>query len=107
MLSRIDANVQIGPHVILIKECMARMAASGERFHYPAVLFRCSDRPPGRDDNLGWTRHLANLHVVRLSGNHDNVLQMQNAEPIVVQLTATLSPGEGILPGLGRHLYVN
>ena len=107
MLNRIDVHLQMRFHIILLEECIARMAVFGERFHCPAVLFRCSDRPPGEDDDLGWTRHLANLHVVPLSGNHDNVLQMQNAEPIVAQLTAAISQGEGILLSLGGHLYVN
>jgi thioesterase domain-containing protein len=87
MLNCIDANVQMRHHLILIRECVARMAAFGERTHYPAVLFRCSDRPLNEDVDLGWTRYLANLRVVMLSGNHASVLQKQNVEQIIAQLT--------------------
>jgi thioesterase domain-containing protein len=92
MLNCIDANVQIRYHIILLKECVARMAAVGERTHYPAVLFRCSDWPLDEDADLGWTRYLVNLRVVTLSGNHASVLQTQNVEQIIAQLTKELCP---------------
>ena len=74
------------------------MAASDERLQYPAVLFRGSGWPLGEDADLGWTRYLAKLRVVTISGNHENVLQPQNAEQVVVQLAAMISEGEGVLP---------
>jgi thioesterase domain-containing protein len=90
MLNRIDAGLQIRYNTILLRECVSRMSAFGDRVHYPALLFRCSDQPLGKDANLGWARYLGNLRVVPISGNHDSVLQPQNVEHIIAQLRATI-----------------
>jgi thioesterase domain-containing protein len=97
ILNSIDANVQIRYHIILITECMARLANCGERFHYPSVVFRSSARS-GEDADLGWARYLANLRTVTLSGNHDNVMQKQNVKQIILHLTATISEEKEFCP---------
>jgi len=90
----IDANIQMRYHIILLRECVARMATSGERSPYPSVLFRCSDRPLGEPADLGWTYYLPKLRVVTLSGDHNSVMQMQNVEQIIAELSATIWSGE-------------
>ena len=77
---------------------MARMATSEERIPCPSVLFRCSDRPFGEPADLGWSNYLPNLHVVTLPGDHNNVMQVQNAEQIFTQISATISEEDGVLP---------
>jgi thioesterase domain-containing protein len=94
MFNSIDANIQMRYHIILLRECVARMAASGERCPYPSVLFRCSDRPFGEAADLGWTHYLPNLRVVTLSGDHSSVMQTQNVEQIIAELNATILDGE-------------
>jgi thioesterase domain-containing protein len=103
----IDANIQIRYHMVLLKECMARMAADGERLLYPSVLFKRSTRPLAEKADLGWTRHLANLRIVTLSGDHASVLQTQNVGQIIGHLTEIISRHEGILPVATSHLSVN
>ncbi|WP_428535359.1 alpha/beta fold hydrolase [Rhodopila sp.] len=97
MLNRIDFNIQMSFHLILLKEWMARMAACNERLRCPAALFRGSGWPLGEDADLGWSRYLATLRVVTIAGTHDDVLQPQNAEQIIAQVGAIISEGEGDL----------
>ena len=91
MLNLIDLNIQMRFHVIPMRECVARMAASGERIQCPAALFRGSGWPVGEDAELGWSRYLAKLRVVTISGDHNNVLQPQNAEQIITLIPAIIS----------------
>jgi thioesterase domain-containing protein len=93
IFNRIDANIQSRYHIILLRECVDRMAASGERFPCPSVLFRCSDRPLDEPADLGWTHYLPNMRFVTLLGDHSNVMQMQNVELIISELNATISDG--------------
>ena len=98
MLNRIDLDIQMRFHLILLKECMARMAGHDERLQCPAALFRGSGWPLGEDADLGWTRYLAKLRVLTLSGNHGDVLLPKNAEQIVAEVAAIISESEGDLP---------
>jgi thioesterase domain-containing protein len=98
IFKRIDANVQNRYHIITLRECVARMAALGERIHCTAVLFRCSERPMGEEIDLGWARYLTNLRVVTLSGDHASVLQAQNVDRITSQITKTITEREGVFP---------
>jgi thioesterase domain-containing protein len=95
MLRLIDLNIQIRFHDILVRECSARMAASQERLQYPAVLFRGAS-PAGEDPDpyLGWSRFLANLRVVQIPGNHQSIMQSQNAEEMIAQLLEVISEGD-------------
>jgi thioesterase domain-containing protein len=93
ILDHVDEHVQMRYHIIILRECIARLTNSKEQFHYPAVLFRCAERPPGEDADLGWLRHLANLCLVTLLGNHDSVLRAENVEKITEQLTAMITEG--------------
>jgi thioesterase domain-containing protein len=90
MLNLIDLNIQSRFHLLPLKECVSRIAASKERLQYPAALFRGSGWSLGEDADLGWDRYLAKLRVVTISGNHDNVLQPQNAEHIISHLIAAI-----------------
>jgi thioesterase domain-containing protein len=94
MFRHVDLNIQMRYHLILLRECTARMAASTERLQYPAILFRGNGSPPGGDTDLGWTRFLSELHVVTVSGNHESVLNPRNARQIIEQLSTTIPPGE-------------
>jgi thioesterase domain-containing protein len=91
IFNHLDANVQMRYHLILLRECTARLAASHGRIHCPAVLFRCADRPMYEETDLGWSRYMANLRLVTLSGNHDSVLQPQNVERITYHITAMIA----------------
>jgi thioesterase domain-containing protein len=107
IFDRIDANIQNRYHIILLKECMARMASFRYRTDCASVLFRCSEQSFGEDAELGWTPYLSNLRIVTLSGDHSTVMQAQNSEQIITELTATISQGEGVMPWSTGHLYVN
>ena len=98
MFNRIDLNLQMNFHLILLKEWMARMAERNERLRCPAALFRGSGWPLGEDADLGWSRYLAKMRVVTIAGTHDDVLQPQNAEQIIAQVGAIISEREGDLP---------
>jgi thioesterase domain-containing protein len=107
ILDCIDVNIQMRYHIIALKECVARMAASGEQADFAALLFGCSERPLGEDVDLGWARYLTRLRVVSLSGDHASVLQMQNVDRIISQITVIITEDEEILPSVTGHLYVN
>jgi thioesterase domain-containing protein len=98
ILNCIDANIQIRYHIISLKECVSRMAVSGEQAHCAAVLFRCSERPLGEDSDLGWARFLTNLCVVTLAGDHNSVLHTQNADSLTSNITMMITEKEGISP---------
>jgi thioesterase domain-containing protein len=103
-MNRVDLNLQMQYSLIILKECIARLASSDEQIDCPAVLFRCAERPPGEATDLGWSRHLANLRVVTLSGNHDNVLQAENAVKITHCLTMMTSDEATNPACIGRSL---
>jgi thioesterase domain-containing protein len=107
IFDRIDGNIQNRYHIIVLKECIARMVSFPNRIGCPSVLFRCSDQPFGENAELGWTPFLSNLRVVTLSGDHSSVMQAQNAKQIITQLTVTISQGEGAMPRSTGQLHVN
>jgi thioesterase domain-containing protein len=107
IFNRIDLNIQVRYHMILVKECIARMAALGEQSHCPALLFRCSERPMDEEIDLGWARYLTSLRVVTLSGDHASVLQKQNVDQIIFEVAVTITEGEEILRNVPGHLCVN
>ncbi|WP_428488733.1 thioesterase domain-containing protein [Rhodopila sp.] len=98
MLNRIDLNIQMRFHLILLNEWLARMASFDDRLLCPTTLFRGSSWPLGADADLGWTRYLGKLRVVTISGDHGDVLQPQNAEQIISEITAIISKSDGVLP---------
>jgi hypothetical protein len=97
MLNLIDHNIQSRFHLLPLKDCVSRIAASKERLQYPAALVRGSGWPLGEDADLGWTRHLVKVRVVTISGNHNNVFKSNRSGHIISHLIAMKLEGDRVL----------
>ena len=101
LLRRIDIEIQMQYHIVLLLECINRMETDSKSGSYPAVLFRCINRTSlGFDATLGWSRHLADLRVISVPGDHASVIQLQNVPQIINELVAAISRDECLANGV-------
>jgi thioesterase domain-containing protein len=78
MEERIRASITLSFNLPVLEELLSRMAKSDEAFIFPAVLFRCVEQAPDATADLGWSRHLAQLEVVPIRGDHVSLTDTPN-----------------------------
>jgi thioesterase domain-containing protein len=98
MLRLMDLNLQMQHHLILVRECTARMSASDERLWYPIALFKCSSRNAGEGADLGWGRYVPKLRVVTIAGDHESILRPPNTNQIAAELMTMLADYRALQP---------
>jgi thioesterase domain-containing protein len=78
MEERIRVSISLSFNLPVLEELLEWMAKSDEAFVFPAVLFRCVRQPPDAAADLGWSRHLAQLQVVPILGDHVSLTDAPN-----------------------------
>ena len=88
---RLSVSITMSFNIPILEELLAWMTKTTDRFRFPAVLFRCIEQKPGAPDDLGWTRHLANLRVVPIPGDHVSLTTPANLPSLCASFTAAIT----------------
>ena len=78
MQKHIDIALQMRFNLVILKDLLDRMSAPGTPRQLDATLFRCTEQAPGSAEDLQWRRHLANLQIVAIPGNHLSLMNPRN-----------------------------
>jgi thioesterase domain-containing protein len=91
MEERIRVSITLSFNLPVLEELLNRMAKSDEAFIFPAVLFRCVEQAPGATADLGWSRHLAQLQVVPILGDHVSLTDVPNLQSLCDSFSSVMN----------------
>jgi thioesterase domain-containing protein len=85
----------------LLQESVARLAVADRRLDISTVLFRCveQDNPDAAHD-LGWERHIQDLQVVPLPGNHSTFMKPANMAILCKAFVEAMAADGGHAPAV-------
>jgi thioesterase domain-containing protein len=66
----IDVALQMHFNFEILLELLDRLSRPSPPCGFPAVLFRCISHAPEETEDLGWSRHLPQVRIVPVLGNH-------------------------------------
>jgi thioesterase domain-containing protein len=91
LAERLNVSITMSFNIPILAELLAWMTQTSSRFRFPAVLFRCVEQELNAPDDLGWSRHLANLRVVPIPGGHVSLTSPENLPSLCEAFTAAIT----------------